>query len=102
MNRLDDHLSPLDDDERAQLVREALAAAAIAKASRTVTDWEQLDPALEKVLARVTPRALNAMTLYADSPEALKTALREALREGLKADLIPEAPREYTDEELEL
>ncbi|MEQ6896244.1 hypothetical protein [Microbacterium sp. KR10-403] len=98
-----DHLTPAT-EERAALVRDALGAAIISRATREAgvartgapIQWDELDPAIENVLSRITPRALEAITIDASSTAELRAAFRKAC----EAKLVPTIS--YDDEELEL
>jgi len=91
MDRIIDHTSPLEDEEQAFLIRQALAAAAIARARKEEGRFIPSDGKLEEVLSRVSPKAFTAFTVDAGNARELWEQIRKA---GLEAG--------YTDEELEL
>lgn len=98
MSSIERFATPLGDDERAELIRDALAAAALARAAKGGPSWEGLETALERQLEKVSPRALESLTIHASDTGSLRKAIREAYRAG---DLIPQK-RDYSDAELEL
>lgn len=113
MTGIDRYLRPQDDDEKAALVREALAEAAIARAIESTSDgyrpsassigandiaWSDLDEPLEAVLRQLTEEDVKDFLNRA----AGGIEFRGALRKSLERFEMPKPPREYTDEELEL
>lgn len=96
IDRLAPHLAP-SDGERDALMRDAIAAYAIARAQARSLPFAADDEAVERELKQITPRALNALTLNADSPESLGRTARALMAEG---KLLPR--REYLPEELQL
>lgn len=85
------------DEEHNRFVREALAAHVLAQVQKESGRYAADDTAVEKVLARVSPRALESITLEARSYDGLSKAIRAAVASG---DLLPR--REYLPGELEL
>lgn len=85
------------DEEHNRFVREALAAHVLAQAQKANGPHAADDTAIENVLARISPKALESITLEASSYDGLSKAIREAVAVG---DLLPR--REYLPEELEL
>lgn len=98
MDAIEKYVTPLGDDERSELIRDALAAAALARAAKGGPSREGLEAALERQLEKVSPRALEALTIHASDTGSLRKAIRDAYRAG---DLIPQK-RDYSDAELEL
>jgi hypothetical protein len=98
MDRIAPYTRPLEDAERAFLIRQALAHAAIAQARREEAARTPLtDEKLDEVLARVTPPVLLEVSDRIRTGSAIGKTVRTAVSGGL----LPKG-RTYTDEELEL
>jgi len=75
-----DYATVVTDEEQASKVRMALAEAAIARAKKEqIPGDENLDESLDRVLGRVSQRAVDALTIHASSPSELKKALEATL-----------------------
>ena len=96
-DRITRHTTVSTDSEHNRFVREALAAYVLAQAQRESGPHAADDAAVDNVLARITSKALDSITLEARSYDGLSKAIREAIAVG---DLFPR--REYLPEELEL
>ena len=96
-DRITPYVSIEEDEARSQIVRDAVAAYAIASAQRKAKPWLVTDEQVEKQLSKVSQRALKAMTLTADDAVKLNRAIREAMSNG---DLLSHP--DYLPEELEL
>jgi hypothetical protein len=96
--RLTPHAQPLEDDNDLEfLIRQALAAAAIAQANSEKPHTPLDDEMLSKVVARVTPTVLDEVSSLVSKGYPIGEAAAAAVRGGL----LPKG-RAYTDEELEL
>lgn len=96
-DRITPYTTPSTNEEHNRFVREALAAHVLAQAQKETGALAADDVAVERVLSRISPKALEAITVEARSYDGLSKAIREAMTVG---DLLPR--REYLPEELEL
>lgn len=86
MDRIIKYTSPLEDEEQAALVREALANVVIARAQKAERTFTPSDDGVDEELAHLDPRLASART-----PAEFRAALLDISKEG-----------KYSDEELEL
>lgn len=78
--------TPIEDDEQAFLIREALAAVVIARAQKAEGTFTPSDEGVDNELTELDPRLASAQ-----NPAELRAALLDISKEG-----------KYSDEELEL
>lgn len=86
MDRIINHTSPMEDEEQAALIREALANVVIARAQKAERTFTPSDDGVDEQITHLDPR----LTAARDVPE-LRAALLAISKEG-----------KYSDEELEL
>lgn len=96
-DRITPYLTLSKDDDHNRFVREALAAHVLAQAQKESSPHAADDAAVDQVLSRISPKALEAITIEARSHDRLSEAIRAAVAAG---DLLPR--QEYLPEELEL
>ena len=86
MDRIIEYTSPLEDEEQAALIREALANVVIARAQKAERTFTPSDEGVDEELTHLDPRLTAAQ-----NPAEFRAALLDISKEG-----------KYSDEELEL